>query len=161
MLTCGYLPPLPENDHGTADRPTLLPAPLPVVRTPPPADLGPRPTLHLPFWVSARQRIGDLLESVNGVPPSDRRADGAKEPVGRTVSQALIDQSTRLGCNAPPGHTDPQQRPELDHRSRPEPPAPRPRARSNPRSRFNLQQSRSKGTSRPLKAMEEASDRGA
>src|SRR6266851_3260334 len=161
MLTCGYLPPLPENDHGTADRPTLLPAPLPVVRTPPPADLGPRPMLHLPLRASARQRVGNLLEPVDGVPPSDRRADRVEEPVGRTVSQALIDQSARLGRDAPSGHADPQQHPELDHQSRPEPPAPRPRARSNPRSRFNLRQSRSKDTSRPLKAMEEASDRGA
>src|SRR6266851_2442889 len=161
VLTRGHLPPMSEVDHGAADRPPLLSASLPMVRTPSPTDLGPRPALHLPFWARARQRIGDLLELVNGVSPSDRWADRTKEPVGRTVPQTLIDQSARLGHDAPPGHADPQQRPEFDHRSRPGPSAPRPRTRSNPGSDFDLRQPRSKGTSRPLKATEEASHHSA
>src|SRR6266851_3732428 len=113
---------MPEIDHGAADRSALLPAPLPMVRTPPPTNLGPRSAFYLPLQASTRQGIGDLLEPVNGVSPSDRRADRTKEPVGRTVPQTLIDQSARLGHNASPRHFNPQQRPELDHRSRPEPP---------------------------------------
>src|SRR5216683_4689429 len=146
MLTRCRFPPLPENDHGTPNRPVVLPAPLPVVWPSPLADLGPRPALHLSLRAGARQGARDLLELVNGVPPPDRWADGAEEPVGRTVSQALIDQSARLGHDAPPGHANPQLRPKLDHRSRPEPLAPRPRTRSNPRTKFNFRQSHSKGT---------------
>src|SRR5712671_6434811 len=161
MLTCGHLPPLPENNHGPPNRSTILPAPLPMVRPPLPADLGPRPTFHLSLRASAHQGVRDLLEPVNGVPPPDRRVNRTEEPVGRTVPQAPIDQSARLGRDASFGHADPQQRPEFDHRPRPKPPAPRARTRSNPRSKFNLRQSRSKGTCRPVKATEEASNRSA
>src|SRR6266851_5387116 len=116
MLARRRFPPLPENDHGTANRSALLRAPLPVVRAPPPADLGPRPALHLPLRASARKRTGNLLESVDGVPPSDRRAVRAEEPVGRTVPQTLIDQSARLGRDAPSGHANQQKHPKLNHR---------------------------------------------
>src|SRR6266851_8496222 len=104
MLTCSRLPPLPENDHGTSNRPVILPAPLPVVRSSPPADLGPRPTLHLSLRTSPRQRAGNLMEPVNGVSPPDRRPVGAEKSVGRAVPQALIHQSARLGRDASPGH---------------------------------------------------------
>src|SRR6267154_2146007 len=146
MLTCGHLPPLPENNHGTPNRSTILPAPLPVVRPPPPINLRPRPAFHLSLRASARQGVGNLLEPVNGVSPPDRRANRTEEPVGRTVPQTLINQSARLGRDAPFGHADPQQRPKFNHRPRPEPPTPRARTRSNPRSKFSLRQSRSKDT---------------
>src|SRR5713101_6236462 len=104
MLTSSCLPPLSENDHGTSNHPIILPAPLPVVWPPPPADLGPRPTLHLSLQASPRQRTGNLVEPVNGIPPSDRWPIRTEESVGRAVPQALIHQSARLGRDTSPSH---------------------------------------------------------
>src|SRR6266851_1964641 len=104
MLTRCPLPPLPKNDHGTTDRAALLPAPIPVVRTSASDDIGPRPTLYLPLWASASKGAGNLLEPVNGIPPSNRWADRTKEPMGGAVPPTLIHQSARLGYDAPPRH---------------------------------------------------------
>src|SRR5229473_499863 len=73
VLPGRHLPTLPENDHGTPNRATLLPAPLPVVRPSPTANIGPRPPFYLPLRTSTGQRVGNLMEPVNGVSPPDRR----------------------------------------------------------------------------------------
>src|SRR6266851_1655067 len=87
------LPTLPENDHRPPDCTPLLSAPVPVVRASLTTDIGLGPALHLPLWASAGKRIRDLLEFVNGIPPSNRQVDGTKEPVGGAIPPTLIHQS--------------------------------------------------------------------
>src|SRR6266851_3141372 len=48
VLPGRHLPPLPENDYGPPNCAAVLPAPLPMVRTPPSTNLRSRP----PFYVS-------------------------------------------------------------------------------------------------------------
>ncbi len=93
VLTGRPLPTLPEDDHGPPDCTPLLPAPVPMVRASPTTDIRPGPTFHLPLWASTGERIRDLLEFVDGVPPSNQWVGRAKEPVGGAIPPTLIHQS--------------------------------------------------------------------
>src|SRR6266851_1752944 len=61
------IPPMSDHDHRTPNRPTILSTCLPLVQTPQMAHIRPRPEVHVPLRESLGQRIGNLVEPLNGI----------------------------------------------------------------------------------------------
>ena len=79
-------------------------------------NLGLRPTFYLAFWESPGKRVGDTLEPVYSIPPTDGQAHRTNQPMGGTVSSPGGGEHKRLGSYPSIGNPYAQQCLELDNK---------------------------------------------
>jgi len=104
LFTGHHLPPLQRHHHRPPDCTIILQICLPLVQPPQQSNIRQRPSFYKPLRMRPGQRTGYYVEHVNSTTPSNGWTNGAKEPMGGTISPIGSREQQRVEQHAP--HSD-------------------------------------------------------
>ena len=85
VLTCSNISTMQHRYHGTRNCPTIPRSRVQVVWTSHQDNQRPRPPIHITLWESIHSPTWNTAESIDGIPPPNRRPLRKEEPMGGAV----------------------------------------------------------------------------
>jgi hypothetical protein len=118
MFPCSSIHPLRHNCHWGRYRPIIPQIRVQMVRNSHQDNNQPRPTIHLPFWMSPHSEAGDQAKPIFCIPPPNGWDIQKKESMGGTIpTSSNLHGPQRLDPMARPDIASTQQLQKRNHRT--------------------------------------------